>query len=332
MKKQDGWVSEYRRKKFLERHNSKNDELQYVIDYIDDEFKIPKTIAIMLDLDGTSDFINDETAKKFINQLNTLRIKFGASEATICISTHYDNPNKMIEVLDILSRNLNKHTQIGINFFYGGKYDYAKKESIPEEYGFNRDKVKTFYRYYVSALGKDNKWFAIIDDSIPQDTYRQFQNSHPMLVARPSQFFEESISKNNFMSISTTTKGFAGVIEVLDLYINSIKKLSPSKIMKMQRNMMTHLSSIELVDKISKRDYAFLERYFKEGFADEFDYDDFLFWLTTTTNNNVNLSKDELIHLNEILSLISQYFEKTNKSENVGKVLQLQRKLEKNNN
>ena len=35
---------------------------------------------------------------------------------------------------------------------------------------------------------------------------------------------EKSISKNNFMSISTTTKGFDGVIEVFDLYINSTRK------------------------------------------------------------------------------------------------------------
>ena len=86
MKKQYGWESEYRRKKFLERHNSKNDKSQYNINRIDNELEIPKTIAIMLDLDGTSDFINDETAKKFITQLNTLRIKFGASQAIICIS------------------------------------------------------------------------------------------------------------------------------------------------------------------------------------------------------------------------------------------------------
>lgn len=285
----------------------------------------------MLDLDGTSDFINDETAKKFINQLNTLRIKFGASQAIICISTHYNDPNKMIEVLDILSRNLNKHTKIGINFFYGGKYNYDKRESITEDYSFNRDKVKTFYSYYVSALGKDNKFFAIIDDNISQDTYIQFQNIHPMLVCRPSQHNEKSILKNNFMSISTTTKGFDGVIEVFDLYINSIKKLSPLKIMETQRNMITHLSSKDLIDKIINRDYAFLERYFKEGFADESDYNDTLLWLTFT-NNIINPSKEELIHLKEIFSLISQYFEKTNKSENVGKVLQLQRKLEKNNN
>lgn len=75
----------------------------------------------------------------------------------------------------------------------------------------------------------------------------------------------------------------------------------------------------------------FLERYFKEGFADESDYNDTLLWLTFT-NNNINPSKEELIHLKEIFSLISQYFEKANKSENIGKVLQLQRKLEKNNN
>ena len=327
MKKQYGWESEYRRKKFLERHNSKNDKSQYNINRIDNELEISKTIAIMLDLDGTSDFINDETAKKFINQLNTLRIKFGASQAIICISTHYNNPNKMIEVLDILSRNLNKYTKIGINFFYGGKYNYDKKESITEDYSFNRDKVKTFYSYYVSALGKDNKFFAIIDDNIPQDTYIQFQNSHPMLVCRPSQHNEKIISKNNFMSISATTKGFDGVIEVFDLYINSIKNLSPLKIMETQRNMITHLSSTDLIDKIRNRDYAFLERYFKEGFADESDYNDTLIWLTFT-NNNINPSKEELIHLKEIFSLISQYLKKTNKSENVGKVLQLQRKLE----
>lgn len=138
--------------------------------------------------------------------------------------SHYNDPNKIIGVLDILSRNLNKHTKIGINFFYGGKYNYDKKESITEDYSFNRDKVKTFYSYYVSALGKDNKFFAIIDDNISQDTYIQFQNSHPMLVCRPSQHNEKSISKNNFMSISTTTKGFDGVIEVFDLYINSTRK------------------------------------------------------------------------------------------------------------
>ena len=53
----------------------------------------------MLDLDGTIDFIDDEKIKIFIMQLNYLRIKFGATEATICISTHYSDPNKMIEVI-----------------------------------------------------------------------------------------------------------------------------------------------------------------------------------------------------------------------------------------
>ena len=52
MKKQYGWESEYRRKKFLERHNSKNDKSQYNINRIDNELEIPKTISIMLDLDG----------------------------------------------------------------------------------------------------------------------------------------------------------------------------------------------------------------------------------------------------------------------------------------
>lgn len=328
MQKEYGWVSEYKRKKFLEGHKLKKKDLKSFD--TNNDFEIPKTIAVMLDLDGTCDFINDEKAKIFISQLEILRKKFGAKLATISISTHYDNSDKMREVLEILSRNLSGCIKIGINFFYGGIYDYDKKEEILQEYNFNRDKVKTFDSYYVNNVAMNNQWFAIIDDSISDDTYKKYKNKHPMLVCRPSQHDKDSLSMNNFMSLSTTTQGIDGVIEILNLYIESIKYLSPVKIIETQKNMLTHLSSLDLIKKIINRDYIFLEKYFKEGFADEADYKDSLN-LLIYTNNLQNPSKDELIYLREILGLMSEHFQKTNATENIEKILKFQKVFETNN-
>lgn len=330
MNKQHGWVSEYRRKKFLEGQKlRKEKEVEKSFD-TNGILEIPKTIAIMLDLDGTCDFINDEKAKRFIAQLDILRKKFHAKIATIGISTHYDNSDRMQEVLEILSRNLSSCIKIGINFFYGGIYDYDKKEEIPQEYNFNRDKVKTFCSYYVNSILMNNQWFAIIDDSISDDIYNKYKNNHPMLVCRPSQHDEDSLSKNNFMSLSTTTKGIDGVIEILDLYIESIRYLSLEKIIETQRDMITHLSSWDLTEKIRNRDYAFLERYFKEGFADEADYRDSLNWLILTNSNQIP-SKDELVYLQEIFGLMSQHFQEINEEENIEEVLKLQKTFESDN-
>lgn len=330
MNKQYGWVSEYKRKKFFERQKLRREkELLKSFD-TNSDFEIPKTIAVMLDLDGTCDFINDEKAKKFIAQLDILRKKFGAKISTISISTHYDNSDRMQEVLEILSRNLSSCIKVGISFFYGGIYDYDKREEIPQEYSFNRDKVKTFDSYYVNSIGVNNQWFAIIDDSISDDTYSKYKNSHPMLVCRPSQNDEDSISKNNFMSIATTTKGIDGVIETLESYIESIRFLSPIQVIETQRNMITHLSCWDLTEKIRNRDYAFLERYFREGFADEADYRDSLNWLIWTNSDQIS-SKDELVYLREIFGLMSQHFQERKEEENIDKVLKLQKTFESNN-
>ncbi len=323
MKKQYGWVSEYQRKKFFERQKLQREKGSLKALEYDDGFKSPKTIAIMLDLDGTCDFIDDEKAQIFISQIDLLRKKFDAKIATISISTHYDDSTKMQQVLDILSRNLSSCIKIGLNFFYGGIYDYDKKEENLQEYSFNQNKVKTFDRYYVNCIGMNNQWFAIIDDSIPDDTYTKYKNSHPMLVCRPSQQDEKSLSKNNFMSISTLTDGFDGVLEILDCYINSIKRLSPTQIMETQRNMITHLSCWHFTEKIRNREFAFVERYFKEGFADESDYTDSLDWLIYTVKNKMP-SKDELIYLRGIFELLSEHFQKLNETENIEKVLKLQ--------
>lgn len=294
------------------------------------DYEIPKIIAVMLNLDGTCDFINDEKAKKFIEQLDILRKKFGAKIATISISTHYNNSDRMQKVLEILSRNLSSCIKVGVSFFYGGIYDYDKREEVPQGCSFNRDKVKTFDRYYVNGIGMNNQWFAIIYDSISDDAYIKYKNSHPMLVCRPSQNKEENLSKNNFMNIATTTKGIDGVIEILESYIESIRFLSPIQIIETQKNMITHLSCWDLTEKIKNRDYIFLERYFREGFADEDDYIDSLNWLIWTNSDQIP-SKDELVYLREIIGLMSQHFQERKEEENIDKVLKLQKTFKSNN-
>lgn len=322
-KRQDGWVSEYRRKKFLEsRKKTFNNSLPYLNL---EPLKFPTKIVVMLDLDGTVDGIDDEKSKVFLKQLDYIRKKFQADTGVISISTHYDNAEKIDSVLDILSRNLLPNIKIGMSFYYGGMYDYEKKLSIPCKMGFNRDKVATFDEYYIN-VGVTTKWMAIIDDSIDEDSYKKYQEILPMLLCKPSQN-DKNVLKNNFMRRATTTNGFNGVLEVMDEYTESIRNLSFSQIVDYQRNMMTHLSSFDLVEKIRKRNYAYLERYFKEGYADDSDYEDTLSWILIT-NNNISPTKEELCILSRIFSFMIEHFEEQKEEKMKLKVLQYQKEME----
>lgn len=321
-RRQDGWVSEYRRQKFLERQKKpfKDLEIHYLAPPL---LKMPTTIAVMLDLDGTINGINDEKASAFVKQLDYIRQKFKAEEGFISISTHYDNSSKIKENLDILARNLSSTIKIGMSFYYGGTYDYEKNCDTACGMRFNHDKVETFTSYYVHDISQRNSWFAIIDDGIEDDVYLKYQNWHPMVVCRPSQS-EECVSKNHFMRRASTEFGFDGVLEAMDSYIESITPLSPIQILDTQRNMIMHLSSFQLIEKIRGRDYAFLERYFLEGYADEEDYQDTLSWLLLT-NSNACPSKEELIYLQRILEFMITHFQENENEQGIERSFQLKK-------
>ena len=290
---------------------------------------IPKTIAVLLDLEGTCDFIDDQKAKMFVQQLDDIRIKFGAELGTVSISTHFRDSSIMKDVLEILSRNTMPNIKIGLNFYYGGIYDFDKKIEIPQGYSFNRDKIATFDYYYVNNSELDNKWFALIDDRMSEESFKKYQDIHPMLLCRPSQK-ENGLKYNCFMNVSTMTKGFDGVIEALNIYLNSIKQLNPEQILDVQKNMLVHLSGYELTDKIRKRDYSFIDRYFREGYADETDYRDALSWIIFT-NSNQEATKEELIQIKNILELMTKRFEINNDERNMERVKKLQKSFEQSN-
>lgn len=278
MKRRDSWDSEFRKKKFYDKQYSKRDKQLSAMNLEKGAINSSRNIAVMLDLDGTCDFIDDKKAAKFVRQLECLRLKFGADYATISISTYHRNEHVMQNVLEILGRNLNKNVRIGKNFFYGGIYDYESKEVKWIDSDFNSSKIKTFKNYCLDSLSSTNQWFAIIDDDISREAYKKFKDRYPMVVCCPSQH-KVNKNENNFMNLATETKGFDGVIEMLDEYIQSIEYLNREKVLEMQRNLISHLSGHEVVNKIRERDYEFLIKYFEGGYADETDYQDTLMWL-----------------------------------------------------
>ena len=307
MKKVDSWNSEFRKNKFYEKQKKKDIWEKNIIlkDSFDDCFDTiinkPKNIPILLDLDSACNFINDNNIILFIKQLTFLKKKFKADTVTISLSTHKDNFDKIKEISEMISPKLSKNIKIGLSFYYGGIYNYNKKSNIPIDNEFNSNKLDTFNFYYTNCFNNDTVFFAIFDATIDKNIYKRYQNELPMLLGRPSQ---SNIEENNFMNINTTTQSFNGVIEILNTYINSIKHIHYDNILDIQKDMMTHISSYELKNKVIEKNFNFIFRYFNEGYADKDDYTDILFYIEFFIPN-MNISTEELLIIRKILSLIS---------------------------
>ncbi len=316
MKKQDSWTSEFRKMRFYERQNRKEEKYYNNSTLIEPsefdnifslEEEVPRTaIAIMLDLDGTCDGIDAEKAKIFINQISQLRQQFNASVATISISTHYYHFDRIKEVLSIIEPHLVEGVEFGESFYFGGSYDYNQDMDYPHNPNFNMNKLETFAKYYINTDFYFNKWFAIIDDGIEEDVYKEYQDRRPMFLCRPSQNCESRY--NNLMKYDTTTFGFDGVVEGMKEYIESVKGLSAVAVLLEQKNMMRHLSCWELGDKVRGREYAFVERYLREGYADEDDYRDMVHWLNYTAHYQESPTENERENLTNILNLTEKHF------------------------
>ncbi len=324
--KKESWNSQFRKKRFYENQVLKREKKRQEAMEANAFSKNtnPKSIAVLLDLEETCDFISEEKVILFIKKLENLRRKFKADVATISISTHYRDFTKIEEILEVFAPYVTNTVKIGYSFFYGGMYDYENQIALPC-YGSNLDKVKTFSYYYLNEAEWNNQWFALIDDGMGEDTYKQFQESHPMLLGRPSQE-EEELVYNNFMSVASTTRGFDGVLGIMDCYIERTKNKTVKQILEAQENMMRHLSSYELTNKIRNKEYAFLLKYFKEGYADREDYGHVLKWISFIYIEQ-NLERKELLVLKELVLLLESQC--IDKKENKQKIKDLLFELEK---
>lgn len=317
MKNSYGWNSEYRRKKFEKRYREKYKPLKM------EPLRtcvFPNTIAVMLDIEGTCDNIDDGKAREFVRMLDEIRKKFEAASGLICISTHCINSRKIKKVLEVISRNLSSTISIGTSYFYGGTYDFASGEETTVHPTFNLDKVGTFMENYVKSACSQNVWFAIIDDSIEDDVYKRLPSGRPALIGKPSSEDAE-LEKNTLLRIASTSRGFDGVIEIMRDYLETIYGKSVSEIKASYRDIeMHHLSSYELLNKVTNREFGFLKRYFKEGYADEDDYEDALDWIMML-NRGYEIAEEEIEDLSEILFLIESHFRKNKQSEQMGKAM-----------
>lgn len=267
-----------------------------------------KYISIMLDLEGTLDNMNDDLAKIFINQVDTIRKYLIADKAIILISTHYIDSDKIKDNLDILNKHLIDNIKIGKSFYLGGMYDYNRDTDTYINKYFNYDKEATFHKYYKNSI-----WFALIDDMLLDTTFKKYQRKQPMLVCRPTQRRDYY---NNFMSIATNTYGFNGVVECLNIYINSIKGLTLNQILEKQKTMVYHVNQDELKDIIKNKDYNFIEKYFKLGLNNKEDYN-FLVTRLLIEIQKKYPTKQELIKIRNIVNIISTYCNNSKISEKI---------------
>lgn len=304
MNKKDNWDSLYRKKMFYEKQRMKKEKQEYGECYYNSSFrKKEKRIAVMLDIEKTSEWITDETAEIFVSQLEKIRKQFMAEEGIICISTLDHSTERIKKVLSTLSRYTSHTIKIDLSFFYGGMYDFTNDYEWKTP--INNNKVESFMDY---MQDKNILWVAFIDDNLSLDTYKKYRNKLPTLVAIPSAN-KEKIEQNNFMQIATTTKNFDGVIEILASYLTTIQNLMPKDILQKQMSMPIHLSSWEVIEKVHEKNYPFLEQYFLSGCADEGDYSIAITWIGFNLKDK-NITQEEKLQIKNILDLIEKQYAK----------------------
>jgi len=239
--------------------------------------------------------------------LERIRKNLEADFCTISMSTHYGDPFVAEETLDILYRYLTPEIKFGKHFYLYGEYDYETKECTTEDYMCNSNKITTFNNNIVEDDKTETIWVGIFDDRLSEDVYKHYYKDKGVLICRPSQD-EYNLKYNSFVNRATMTKDCDGVVEVLGEYTRDIEGLSLEELLNNQQNMLMHLSSCDINDKVKNKEFIFLKRYLKEGYADDDDFKDILVKISIYLKNT-NFTKEELEMLYEILKIINEKFE-----------------------
>lgn len=277
---------------------------------IDDEKKEKESsIVIMLDLQKTLDGIDDEKAQIFMKQLDTLRIKYNAQKVILNVSSHVYSPDSFIKYLEILHRNLQPGIVLDDATYLSGTFNYETGVTEFINFGYNLKKLTVFEEKYFSIYNVI--CHGIIDDSVSPSYLKGHKDERPVFIIRPSAKNEGELNKDNLMCHSSLTVGFDGVLEGMSLYLDTVKDIPTSMIVKKQQEELVYLSETDINMLCIERNFSLLLRYVKDGNLDMKLYDIIARELVNAIENNV-LNIDELIIIKEIIEELRRHLEINN--------------------
>lgn len=308
MKKNYTWVSPYQQQKFLNRQKKKIEERErsyQSVPFLDSQKE--KVIAILLDVQGTLDNLDDEKAKMFMQQVHLLRKKFQANKAILNVSSHLYVPRPMIPYLEILHRNLLPNIVLDDATYLYGTYHFETGEEHEEPISsntppYNYDKISVFKNKYFPNY--DLLWFAIIDDTVHPNCIKEYKDYRPMILCRPSQNYEGDLKYDNLMCHSSLTEGFDGVLECLQHYIEMLQPIRKDDIVRTQQEMLLHLGALQVTLLCYHKEYDLLLRYVLEDKLDKEDYEKVALMLSEQAPT---LSTDDLEKVRKIFRALVPY-------------------------
>lgn len=308
MKNKCTWSSVYREQKHRENMEKKAFKNQA----IEEDFS-EREIAILLDVQGTLDNINVSSARLFMRQVEFLRKYFKAQNARIVVSSYVDCASSLRPYLEILHNTSLKNIVIEDAFYLHGTYHFENDEASEISEYYNKDKFARFKEKYLydsfMGMGCQTVWFSVVDDELREDFYKKFRDSKVSFFCKPSLCFEEEKKYDNFMSRSTLTKGFDGVIECFDSYIKDLKTMNYQEILEHQKNMLVHLSRLDIQKICNDEKLDVLLHYLEENKIDDDDYQSIFFYLKDVYEKS-EPTMEELVQLKKILFYVKEHLKK----------------------
>lgn len=268
-------------------------------------------IAVMLDIQGTLDNIDDQKANLFIKQLHTLRMKYGTEKIIINLSSNIHSERGLIPFLEILQRNLLPNIILDDATYLFGTYNYESGYKNEIGWGYNLKKIDLFEAKYLDRSEYDIIGLGIIDDRADPSYIEKHKDNRPVFTIRPSQKDKESLKYDNLMCYSTETFGFDGVLECLDTYLKRLKDVPADKVVEEQQKELMHLGALEVRTLCIKKKFDLLYRFIKENKLDEEDYERVARELNYLIKEK-NIEKNELNILKKLIEALIPHIEKDN--------------------
>lgn len=268
MKDNYNGLSKFQNEKRIKKQRQKERDIE--VSEIENNILIKQSkrvIAIMLDIEGTINGIDNNKTKEFIKLLEKIKKQYNAVKVKICISTHDFTEDRLIALTQIIKPHLTSGIILDKSFYLDGMYDPKTEKIEILEHHYNYQKIDVFERQYLFDVFSNEQvvWFGIIDDNTDESKLQKFKYSYPFAVFRPSQIVP---CENNAMFYTTGTYGFDGVLELLRNYTTILSKVGTTKLFEQQKNSLVPLNYYIFANCLKYKDYSLILRYLTESTLD----------------------------------------------------------------